>query len=148
MRGQGFEDRAAGGQQGGRGRRWCREGDRETVTHCGWAGLARVASARSPSSSINLPSGPTGWSRGCSLSLPVSGVIQPNCAEAAGPGQASSARHKPSQPGRLPDKLSHDRHAPWAVCGAQPPPAPRLLHGQSDLEPNPLSVPEVAPGIN
>lgn len=30
-----------------RGRR-CRERDRETVTHCGWAGLAGVASARRP----------------------------------------------------------------------------------------------------
>lgn len=37
--------RAAAGRK--RGRR-CREGDRETVTHCGWAGLAGVASARRP----------------------------------------------------------------------------------------------------
>lgn len=37
--------RAAAGRK--RGRR-CREGDRETVTHCGWAGLAGVANARRP----------------------------------------------------------------------------------------------------
>lgn len=92
-------------QRGGREGRRCWEGDRETVTHCGWGGLAGVASARSPAHPSTCRAARQAGAA-AAPSLPVSGVIQPNCAAAARPGQASSGQRKPSQPSRPPGKLS------------------------------------------
>lgn len=138
------ERRAAVGRK--RGRR-CREGDRETVTHCGWAGLAGVASARRPAHPSTCRAARQAGAA-AAPSLPVSGVIEPNCAEAARRGRASSGQRRPSQPARLPGKLGRG----WPLHPGPPaglsPAASRFSHGLSGPEPNPLSIPMAAPEIN
>lgn len=66
-RGQGFAGRAAGssGEEEGEEVPGGRPGNCNSLW-MGWTGWGGERSQASPS--INLPSGPTGWSRGCSLS--------------------------------------------------------------------------------
>lgn len=76
----GVEEEVAGGRPGNCNSLWM-----------GWTG--RGGDRSQPSTSINLPSGPTGWSRGCSLSAGVRrDPVQLRRGSTARPAQLRSAQ--------------------------------------------------------
>lgn len=97
----------------------------------GWTG--RGGERLQPSTFINLPSSPTGWSRGCSLSPHVRR------------DPAQLRRGGAAQPCQL---RSAQTIAAWAAQVPQLLPMRTLLRGLSDPEPNPFSLMAVAAKIN
>lgn len=88
----------------------------------GWPG--RGGERSQPSTFINLPSGPTGWSRGCSLSPRVRrDPAQLRRGSAAWPAQLWSVQNIAAQAAQAPGHL----------------PALTLLNSLCDPEPNPIS---------